>query len=57
MLRLHKALLNFSLKCYPGDLGHINHCVSQVAGALKGKTNLDENAIAEIEALLSIPLR
>lgn len=27
MLRLQKALLNFALKCYPGNLDYVNHCL------------------------------
>jgi hypothetical protein len=30
VLRLHKALLNFALKCYPANLDYVNHCLAQV---------------------------
>jgi vacuolar protein sorting-associated protein 35 len=59
VLRLHKALLNFALKCYPGNLGFVNHCLAQCVAVLntKGKAApLDDPSVQEVESLLSIPL-
>lgn len=59
VLRLQKALLNFALKCYPGDLNYVNHCLGQTVAVLTANergTNLDAAAVQEVEALLSIPL-
>ena len=59
ILRLQTALMTFALKCYPGRLDYVNHCLGMCASVLsETKTaDLDENAIIEIEELLSIPLR
>jgi vacuolar protein sorting-associated protein 35 len=60
VLRLQKALLNFALKCYPGNLEYVNHCLGQGAAILKARIDpsmaLNEEDIDEIESLLSIPL-
>jgi len=59
VLRLQKALLNFALKCYPGNLDYVNHCLEQTVAVLTNNekgTDLDEAAVQEVEALLSIPL-
>lgn len=59
MLRLQKALLNFALKCYPGNLDYVNHCLGQSVSILtsneKGK-DIDADSALEVESLLSIPL-
>ena len=58
-MRLQKALLNFALKCYPGNLDYVNHCLEQTVAVLTNNekgTDLDESAVQEVEALLSIPL-
>jgi len=39
VLRLHKALLNFALKCYPGNLAYVNHCLGQAVAVLNAKAN------------------
>jgi len=63
VLRLQKALLNFALKCYPGNLDFVNHCINQAVVVLRGgkaegkeAAELDDAAVQELEALLSIPL-
>ena len=60
VLRLQKALLNFALKCYPGNLEYVNHCLGQGAAVLSNRVDtnqaLDDDSIVEIESLLSIPL-
>jgi vacuolar protein sorting-associated protein 35 len=37
MLKLHKALLNFALKCYGGNLQYVNHCLGQAVAVLNAK--------------------
>lgn len=70
-LRLQTVLTNFALKCYPGKMEYINHCLT-AAGALIAKTDFAQQANAasasedmarsndettlQIEALLSSPL-
>jgi vacuolar protein sorting-associated protein 35 len=59
MLKLHKALLNFALKCYPGNLDYVNHCLGQAVAVLNAKKEegpLPDEAAQEVESLLSIPL-
>mmetsp|Transcript_876 Transcript_876/g.1135 ORF Transcript_876/g.1135 Transcript_876/m.1135 type:complete len:1082 (+) Transcript_876:73-3318(+) len=65
VIRMETALLNFSLKCYPGKLQHVNSCLGVCANALakvqstrKDPSNfmLDTEAVDELEKLLSIPL-
>jgi len=58
MLKLHKALLNFALKCYPGNLDYVNHCLGQAVAVLKNKKEnepLPDDATQEVESLLNIP--
>mmetsp|Transcript_11276 Transcript_11276/g.32441 ORF Transcript_11276/g.32441 Transcript_11276/m.32441 type:complete len:802 (-) Transcript_11276:509-2914(-) len=59
VLRLQRALLNFAIKCYPGNLEYVNHCLGQALSVLpayeKGLT-LDDAAAQEVEGLLSVPL-
>jgi len=64
---LQTTLLNFSLKCYPGNFTQVNHCLGVCADALntniaaQAQTNdfakLDDAAVEELERLLSIPLQ
>jgi vacuolar protein sorting-associated protein 35 len=66
-LRLQTALTNFALKCYPGKMDYVNHCLT-AAGALIAKTDFAATAGAasedarqdettqQIETLLSSPL-
>jgi vacuolar protein sorting-associated protein 35 len=72
VIRLQTALLNFSLKCYPGHMEHVNQCLGVCVTALRQASNaipaegtvaqvqtapkLDEASITELEKLLSIPL-
>ena len=58
ILRLQTALMTFALKCYPGRLDYVNHCLGMCSSVLSDtKTGeLDDSAIVEIEELLSIPL-
>ena len=72
VIRLQTALLNFSLKCYPGNMEQVNKCLGVCVDALHQASNaipaegtvddakmapkLDEASIAELQKLLSIPL-
>jgi vacuolar protein sorting-associated protein 35 len=72
VIRLQTALLQFSLKCYPGNLEHITRCMSACIAALNQANasyeatdatmaavppkRLDDVAVMELEKLLSIPL-
>jgi len=69
VIRLQTALLNFSLKCYPGSMDQVNRCLGvcvaslrQANGPLPGvdgtgtPRQLDEASVNELEKLLSIPL-
>jgi len=51
ILRLQTALMTFALKCYPGRLDYVNHCLGMCSSVLSDtKTGeLDESAIIEIE--------
>lgn len=65
-LRLQTALTNFALKCYPGKMDYVNHCLT-AAGALIAKTDFasstggseesrQDETTQQIETLLSSPL-
>ena len=72
VIRLQTALLNFSLKCYPGHMEQVNSCLGVCVAALRQASNaipeegtiveiptapkLDEPSTKELEKLLSIPL-
>ena len=72
VIRLESSLLDFSLKCYPGRMDHINRCLGVCAACLRGQGTsnsalttesgiptpipIDEVAIKELETLLSLPL-
>ena len=69
VIRLQTALLNFSLKCYPGNMDQVNKCLGVCVNALHQACNaegtivdaptapkLDEASIMELQKLLSIPL-
>jgi vacuolar protein sorting-associated protein 35 len=72
VIRLQTALLNFSLKCYPGNMEQLNKCLGVCVNALHQASNaipvegtvapvpvapkLDDASIAELQKLLSIPL-
>uniref|UniRef100_A0A7S3LID7 Vacuolar protein sorting-associated protein 35 n=1 Tax=Amphora coffeiformis TaxID=265554 RepID=A0A7S3LID7_9STRA len=72
VIRLQTALLQFSLKCYPGNLEQITQCMSACVSALHQANasyemtdatmvnvppkQLDSVAVVELEKLLSIPL-
>lgn len=72
VIRLQTALVNFSLKCYPGNLEQVNKCLGVCVNALHQASNaipaegvvaqvptvpkLDEASITELQKLLSIPL-
>jgi vacuolar protein sorting-associated protein 35 len=70
VVRLQTALLNFSLKCYPGNMEQVNRCLLVCKSALdqarmgipeEGTAaapmkELDEAAVTELGKLLSIPL-
>jgi vacuolar protein sorting-associated protein 35 len=67
ILRLHTALLNFALKCYPSNLDYINHCLSTAASIIKGvnyetpntgPTNApsEDTTVLQMETLLTSPL-
>ncbi len=72
VIRLQTALLNFSLKCYPGNMEQVNKCLGVCVNALHQASNaippegtvvnppgapkLDEASITELQKLLSIPL-
>ena len=72
VIRLQTALLQFSLKCYPGNMEQITQCMSACVSALHQANasyemtdgtmvnvppkQLDEVAVTELEKLLSIPL-
>ncbi len=72
VVRLESSLLDFSLKCYPGRMDHINRCLGVCAACLRGQgassgalttesgmptpIPIDEVAIKELETLLSLPL-
>lgn len=71
-IRLESSLLDFTLKCYPGQMDHIDQCLGICASTLRGEGNhgitngivnvnpnpipLDNRAIDELEKLLSLPL-
>lgn len=70
-IRLESSLLDFTLKCYPGQMDHIDQCLDVCAATLRGEGNhgitgnvnvqptpipLDDRAIDELEKLLSLPL-
>lgn len=66
-LRLQTALTNFALKCYPGKMDYVNHCLT-AASALIAKTDFatasaaggddarQDETTQQIETLLSSPL-
>ena len=72
VIRLQTALLQFSLKCYPGNLEQITQCMAACVSALHQANasyemtdatmanvppkQLDSVAVVELEKLLSIPL-
>lgn len=71
VIRLQTALLQFSLKCYPGNLEQIARCMGACVSALQqlktlsdlnnasaaaAQKSLDDVSVAELEKLLSIPL-
>jgi vacuolar protein sorting-associated protein 35 len=71
VIRLQTALLQFSLKCYPGNVDQITACMSACVSALHQANasyemteatvasvpkQLDDVAVHELEKLLSIPL-
>ena len=71
VIRLQTALLQFSLRCYPGNMEQITTCMSACVSALHQANasyemteatvatvpkQLDEVAVKELEKLLSIPL-
>lgn len=37
VLRLQSSLLNYALKCYPGRLDYVNHCIGNCADILEAK--------------------
>ena len=70
-IRLESSLLDFTLKCYPGQMDHIDRCLDVCAATLRGEGNhgimgnvnvqptpipLDDRAVNELEKLLSLPL-
>lgn len=72
VIRLQTALLQFSLKCYPGNMEQIGQCLSLCVSALRQANAsydsgdgtmatiirpLDTASVAELEKLLSIPLK
>ena len=73
VIRLESSLLDFSLKCYPGRMDHINRCLGACASCLRGEgasqgviagqsgaitpIPMDEMAVKELEKLLSLPLQ
>ena len=73
VIRLESSLLDFSLKCYPGRMDHINRCLGVCASCLRGEGTsigaitsdanpissipIDEVATQELENLLSLPLQ
>jgi vacuolar protein sorting-associated protein 35 len=57
VLRLQKALLNFALKCYPGNLGFVNHCINQTVSVLRGASKQSKQAAADGQpAASSVPV-
>jgi len=38
-IRLQSALMDFTLKCYPGQMDHIDRCLGVCASALRGEGN------------------
>ena len=38
-IRLESALMDFTLKCYPGQMDHIDRCLGVCASALRGEGN------------------
>jgi hypothetical protein len=72
VIRLESSLLDFSLKCYPGRMDHLNKCLGACASCLRGEGTslgalaaesgavrsipMDEVAVKELEKLLSLPL-
>jgi len=71
VIRLQTALLQFSLKCYPGNMEQIAQCMGACVSALQQANAsfdfndatvatmpkaLDDVSVAELEKLLSIPL-
>jgi len=70
VIRLESSLLDFSLKCYPGRMDHVNKCLGVCASGLRGvmgnnstgpgprpmPIQLDVVAVVELEKLLSLPL-
>jgi len=69
VIRLESSLLDFSLKCYPGRMDHVNKCLGVCASGLRAVApniaaeagrpmpiQLDGIAVSELEKLLSLPL-
>lgn len=66
ILRLHTALLNFALKCYPGNLQYVNHCISTASAIISsvnyttpadsGSTPSEDPTVMQMETLLTVPL-
>lgn len=65
ILRLHTALLNFALKCYPGNLQYVNHCISTASAIISsvnytapdtGSAPSEDPTVMQIETLLTVPL-
>lgn len=72
VIRLESSLLDFSLKCYPARMDYFNKCLGVCASCLRGEGTshsalvansgivtpipMDEVAVKELEALLSLPL-
>jgi Vacuolar protein sorting-associated protein 35 len=71
VIRLQTALLQFSIKCFPGSMEQVSHCISNCVAGLRqasayhdvvpvGTTQstkmVDDASVVELEKLLSIPL-
>jgi len=41
IVRLQMALLRFTLKCYPGNMFHVNHCLASCATSLRERQSLE----------------
>eukprot|EP00566_Odontella_aurita_P002104 CAMPEP_0113543468 /NCGR_PEP_ID=MMETSP0015_2-20120614/10174_1 /TAXON_ID=2838 /ORGANISM="Odontella" /LENGTH=1074 /DNA_ID=CAMNT_0000443629 /DNA_START=285 /DNA_END=3508 /DNA_ORIENTATION=- /assembly_acc=CAM_ASM_000160 len=57
VIRLETALLNFSLRCYPGRMDHISRCLGVCAASLRGGGDGDGSVEGDVEGRVIPPRR